>query len=136
MRSMKVWMFASLCIALPSVAVWGQDDVVEVTVEGEGISKERALKAAKRAAIEKGAGSEISSHSQVESFELVRDAIYARADGLVTEYVVLEEGAAAGGTAGVGGGGVAGGGRGVPGQETWQGGGEGMGGPLPPAGVG
>lgn len=98
MRSMKVWMFASLCIALPSVAVWGQDDVVEVTVEGEGISKERALKAAKRAAIEKGAGSEISSHSQVESFELVRDAIYARADGLVIEYKVLEEGAAAGGT--------------------------------------
>jgi hypothetical protein len=99
MRSKIIWTFTLLCIALPSGAVRAQDDdVVEVTVEGEGISKERALKAALRAAIERGAGNEISSHSQVESFELVRDTIYARADGLVTEYKVLEEGAAAGGT--------------------------------------
>jgi hypothetical protein len=33
----------------------------------------------------------------VENFELIRDTIYARADGIVTDYKILEEGDAAGG---------------------------------------
>jgi hypothetical protein len=78
---------------------YAQDgDVVEVTADGEGTSEDYALKDALRKALERGAGMEISSHSQTKNFELIRDTIYARADGLVTDYTILEKGAAAGGT--------------------------------------
>jgi hypothetical protein len=73
------------------------DDTVEVVATGEGITAEQARHAALRTALEKGGQVEISSHSNVENFELIRDTIYARADGIVTDYKILEEGDAAGG---------------------------------------
>ncbi len=62
-----------------------------VTVTGEGIDRDDALKAALRAALEKGAGTQIASFSHVENFELMRDTIYSRASGIVTDYDILEE---------------------------------------------
>ncbi len=63
-----------------------------VTVTGNGITSDAALKDALRKALEKGAGLEIASFSKVENFELVRDTIFSRSDGLVSEYTVLDEG--------------------------------------------
>lgn len=83
------------CLALPAAA---QEGVVEVSVTGEGLSEDSALKDALRRALEQGGGAEISSHSQVENFQLIRDTVYARAEGIVSDYKVLEKGDGAGGT--------------------------------------
>jgi hypothetical protein len=83
-----------LCLSIPVTA---QEDIVEVTATGEGISQDAACQAAMRSALEQGAGVEISSHSQTADFELIRDTIYARADGIISEYRVLEQGDAVGG---------------------------------------
>lgn len=66
-------------------------NVVTVKVDGEGISKEAAVQAAMRRAVEQGGQVELSSHSHVENFELLRDAIYSRADGFIQSFDVLEE---------------------------------------------
>jgi len=72
--------------------------VVEVEAEGEGISKEEALKDALRKALEKGGKNEIFSDTQVENFQVLHDTIIARAEGIVTDYKVLEERPVMGGT--------------------------------------
>lgn len=63
----------------------------EVIVTGEGLSQDAALRDALRKALERGGKVEIASRSQVENFELIRDTIYARADGVITDYRVIEE---------------------------------------------
>jgi hypothetical protein len=63
-----------------------------VTVRAEGYNRDDALKQALRRALEQGAGVELSSRSQAENFTLVRDTIYSRALGIVSEYRVLREG--------------------------------------------
>lgn len=93
-RGFALGLLVTICMALPVAA---QDDVVEITAMGEGISQEAACHAAMRNALEQGAGVEISSHSNTQDFELIRDTIYARADGIISEYRVLEQGDAAGG---------------------------------------
>ena len=75
----------------------GREDVVEVTVEGQGLSDDAAKRDALRKALEEGGRIEISSHSQVENFQLIRDTIYAKAEGIVTDYSILKRGDAAGG---------------------------------------
>lgn len=84
----------TLVFALPAV---GQDDMVEVTVTGQGISQDSARNDALRKALEQGGAVEISSRSHVENFQLLRDSIYARADGIVKDYKIVEQGEAAGG---------------------------------------
>ncbi len=84
-----------ICVAC-APALFAQE-IVEVTVTGEGISEDSARNDALRKALERGAGMEISSHSHAENFQLIRDTIYARADGIVTDYKILEQGDAAGG---------------------------------------
>ena len=74
------------------------DDVVVLEVTGEGISQDAARTDALRKALEQGGKQEISSFSQVENFELIRDTIYSRAEGIVSDYKILQEGPAAGGT--------------------------------------
>jgi len=81
------------CFTATAVA----EDIVVVEVQGEGISPEAAKKNALRRALEQGGKTEISSHSTAENFELVRDTIYARSEGIVTDYKVLQEGAGVGG---------------------------------------
>ncbi len=93
-RGLALSLLLAICPALPVAA---QEDVVEVPGTGEGISQDAARLAAMRNALERGAGVEISSHSKTQDFELIRDTIYARADGIITEYRILDEGDAAGG---------------------------------------
>jgi hypothetical protein len=97
---MTIGCMGALAAALAaSSAVSAQvPDIVEVTVSGEGLSEDAALRDALRRALEQGGGSEISSHSNVENFQLIRDTIYARADGIVSDYKILEKGEGAGGT--------------------------------------
>jgi hypothetical protein len=73
------------------------DEVVTVTVIGQGISKDAAKRDALRNALEQGGAAEINSHSHAENFVLLRDTIYMRAEGIVTDHRILEEGEAAGG---------------------------------------
>jgi len=76
----------------------GGDDVVVVEATGEGLSKEEATKVALRNALEQGGKSEIFSDTQVENFQLMHDTIITRAEGIVTDYKVLEEKKVIGGT--------------------------------------
>lgn len=87
----------ALVMALTLQAAAQDAGVVEVTVTGEGLSEDSARNDALRKALEQGGGVEISSHSQAENFQLIRDTIYARAEGIVTDYKILEQGDAAGG---------------------------------------
>jgi len=80
-----------------AVQAAAQENMVEVTVTGEGMSEDSARNDALRRALEQGGGVEISSHSQAENFQLIRDTIYARAEGIVSDYKILEQGDAAGG---------------------------------------
>ena len=80
-----------------AVQAAAQENVVEVAVTGEGMSEDSARNDALRKALEQGGGVEISSHSQAENFQLIRDTIYARAEGIVSDYKILEQGDAAGG---------------------------------------
>jgi len=69
-----------------------------VRVTAEGYNRDDALKQALRKALEEGAGVQIAAYSQAENFALIRDTIYSRAAGIVSEYRILEEKEGAGGT--------------------------------------
>lgn len=98
------------CLATPALAQDGggtgpapgqppavSTELIEVETRGEGITPDEAKNNALQKALEQAAGVEITSHSQTENFELIRDTIYARADGIVTDYRVLDEGDGVGG---------------------------------------
>lgn len=68
-----------------------------VRVTASGVNRQEAVRQALRSALEQGAGVEIASYSQTENFALVRDTIYSRASGIVSEYKVIEESAEPGG---------------------------------------
>ncbi|MFQ5807372.1 MAG: hypothetical protein ACE5I3_13070 [Phycisphaerae bacterium] len=70
-----------------------------VRVTAEGYNRDDALKRALRKALEQGAGVQIAAYSQVANYELIRDTIYSRAAGIVSDYRMLEEKPGAGGTA-------------------------------------
>lgn len=72
--------------------------IVELEVEGEGMSREGALKSALRNALERGGSVEIFSQTEVANFQLLHDTIISRATGLITDYRVLEERSGVGGT--------------------------------------
>ena len=91
---------AILCCGLSGslyTAHAGDTEPTSVTVTGEGLNAHAALMDALRTALEQGAGVQIASYSQTENFELIRDTIFSRAEGLVSSYHVLEKGPAAGG---------------------------------------
>ncbi len=69
-----------------------------VKVTAEGYDRDDALKQALRKALEEGAGVQLAAYSQVENYALVRDTIYSRASGIVSEYKVLREEEGPGGT--------------------------------------
>jgi len=85
-----------LSLAGLSVSTLAQD-AVEVTATGQGVSEDAARRDALRQALETGGGIEIASRSQTENFQLIRDTIYARADGIISDYKIIEQGDAAGG---------------------------------------
>jgi hypothetical protein len=65
------------------------DNLVEVTVVGQGMTKDDAERDAKRKAIERGAGSIIDSRSEVKDFVLIKDTVIARSTGFVQGYEVI-----------------------------------------------
>ena len=71
---------------------------LDETVTGEGLTEEAACRDAMRKALERGAGNEMSSRSHVENAVLIRDVIFARADGIISEHEVLETGERSDGT--------------------------------------
>lgn len=105
---MRISMFVGLCwgwfavsglmAQAPAAKDAKADDIVVVDAEGEGTSRELALKAALRAALEKGGKQEIFSNSKVENYQLMHDTIISRAQGLVKDYKIVEEKKVMGGT--------------------------------------
>ena len=67
------------------------DNLVEVTVTGEGVSEDEALRDAMRKAVEQGAGTFISSHSEVKDFALVRDTVLAKSAGFLQSKKILSK---------------------------------------------
>lgn len=82
----------------PAAAAPRDEQTRRVTVTAEGINRDDALKQALRKALEQGAGTQIAAFSEARDFQLVRDTIYSRASGIVTEYQVKKEQEGAGGT--------------------------------------
>jgi D-alanyl-D-alanine dipeptidase len=66
-------------------------NLVEVTVLGQGVDKDEALRDALRKAVERGAGTFLYSHSETEDFALVRDTILARSAGFVQSHKILSQ---------------------------------------------
>lgn len=96
LQQCKRWLIAAmLSVPMPVMALQDSD---WVHAEGEAMSAEAARRDALRDALEKGAANEISSFTEVENYQLIRDTIFSRADGIVTEYKVLQEGEGVGGT--------------------------------------
>ncbi len=95
-----------LLIVLPALAQQtpaGSDTAASgesktVTVTAEGYNRDDAVKRALRKALEQGAGVQIAAYSKVENYMLLRDTIYSRAAGIVSDYRVLEEREGPGGT--------------------------------------
>jgi len=83
-----------LAAALPA---WAQTarpkgpNLVEVTVTGAGATEDDAVADAMRKAIESGAGTFISSHSETKDFALVRDTVLARAAGFVQSRTIISK---------------------------------------------
>jgi len=75
----------------PGVSGLGNPNLVEVTVTAEGADQDEAVRAAMRKAVETGAGTYISSQSEVKDFALVRDTILARAAGFVQSHTILSK---------------------------------------------
>ncbi len=88
---------AFLCLTTPALRALEPAEVVEVEAIGQGLSDDEARRDALRRALEQGAGAWISSHSKVQNYELLHDTIYAKADGIVSDYTILEQSDAAGG---------------------------------------
>ena len=85
-------------LAITGSGVAQEAEKTTVTVTGQGTTPHAAKMDALRVALEQGAGVEISSRSQTENFELIRDTIFSRADGLVSSYRVIDSGSGAGGS--------------------------------------
>jgi hypothetical protein len=95
----KVWLqfLRGGLVGLMGITTTLADEVVTIRVRGEGISEDAARLDALRKALAQGGRQEISSRSQVENFELIRDTIYARADGIVSDYKIIDKGVGLGG---------------------------------------
>jgi hypothetical protein len=95
----RTWLVLTVlvCGALAASSALGQDvikkekgeNLVEVTVTAAGTDKDDAVRQALRKAVETGAGTYISSQSEVKDFVLVRDTVLARSAGFVQSYKVL-----------------------------------------------
>ena len=90
---------AALCIIValtacpaPAQVKKISDNLVQVTVTGQGMDEAEAMHDAKRKAVEQGAGTKIYSHSQTKDFVLIKDTILARAAGFVQSVKILKKG--------------------------------------------
>jgi len=79
------------CLTAPAQAQVRKinDNLVEVTVTGEGLGKSEAITNAKRKAVERGAGAYIYSQSKTDNYVLVKDTILARSAGYVQSFTIV-----------------------------------------------
>jgi hypothetical protein len=75
-------------VASVALAQFSQKTIV---AEGEGETKDEAVKRALRTAVEQGVGVLVDSETLVENKELLNDKIYTEVKGYVVSYKVLEE---------------------------------------------
>ncbi|MBI5723343.1 MAG: hypothetical protein HZA50_05250 [Planctomycetes bacterium] len=69
----------------------GDKNTKEVTVVGNGMSEEEAMRDAMRKALEEGAGTYISSQTQTKDFAIVKDTVLAKAAGFILSKEVLSK---------------------------------------------
>ena len=72
-----------------SSLLWAQSSTI--TVEGLGMSEDAAIESAKRAAVEMGIGTVMSSETIVKNSVLFSDNIFAKAQGFVKTFKVLDK---------------------------------------------
>lgn len=91
-RRLSISAFLLIAISIPARA---DDDVVVVKVQGQGISKDAALKDAQRRAIER-VNTEVFSKTKTKDFALESDVVISRASALVKDFKVIKEGSSQG----------------------------------------
>jgi len=96
--AIAAWVTLAAGAALAQNARPAGRNLVEITVTGEGAGEDDAVRDAMRKAIERGAGTFISSRSQTKDFALVRDTILSRAAGFIQSRRVLSKKALPDGT--------------------------------------
>ena len=84
----RIAMVAVVAVSAAS-AMAADDGLVTVKVTGMGISREDALKDAKRNAVEKGAGTTIFSDTKVQDFQLVKDTVLSKSAGFIHSFKEL-----------------------------------------------
>lgn len=84
-------MRGALALALASLVSGCAHAPRAVVGEGWGASREAALRAAQRDAVERAAGVALSARTRVENGALAESRVTARAQGRVTKYEVLSE---------------------------------------------
>jgi len=93
-RMHRAWALAA-CLAAAGAPAGAQKagpkggKLVRLTVTGAGVTVDDAVRDAMRKAIERGAGTFISSRSQARDFALVRDTILARSAGFIQSRKIL-----------------------------------------------
>jgi hypothetical protein len=78
-------------LLLPVSNAFTQFSQKTVVVEGEGETKDEAVKKAMRSAVEQGVGVLVDSETLVENNELINDKIYTEVKGYVVSSKILEE---------------------------------------------
>lgn len=92
--SKRLWIAGAVLAGIVTVAA-AQDvaapsgNLARVTVVGNGMTKDEALRDAKRKAVEQGAGAFIYSQSKTKDFVLVRDTVLVRAAGFLQSYELI-----------------------------------------------
>jgi hypothetical protein len=92
---MKTHIFFLLFLLAATFHSFAQDSS-EVEAKGIGIKRDDALKDALRGAVSQAAGVALLSETQVENFEVLRDAISSKTSGYIESYKVIKEGTVAG----------------------------------------
>ena len=81
-----------LCFVLfLCVFAFAQQEDIVAEGTGEAASKDEALMAAKRDAVEKGIGMILLSQTEIENFQTKRDQIITKTVGTVKSYELLSE---------------------------------------------
>ncbi len=86
----RVWLPLCLLLVLSPVLSFGQGDI-SVVSEGYGVSRDDALLAAKREALQEGIGTLLISETEIRNFSLKRDMVLSRTIGAVHSYTILGE---------------------------------------------
>jgi hypothetical protein len=90
-------LLASALAIAPAIAEAGDSETVEIegvaaVVNNDiGMARDKAIDDAKRKAVEQVAGTQVSSESLTQNFQLVEDKIYSRASGFVKQFSIASE---------------------------------------------